>query len=123
MNYCHIDSPIGRLLVAGDDEAVRYIEFPRNGKAGQPDPDWRESMRGPVAEAVRQLREYFDGGRTQFDLPLAPEGTPFQCTVWRQLQEIPYGKLSRTANWRSAWGIRKHRARWERRMGKTPSPS
>jgi methylated-DNA-[protein]-cysteine S-methyltransferase len=92
VNYCHIDSPIGTLLIAGDDEAVRYIEFPRDGKPGQPKPDWRESARGPVAEAVRQLREYFHGDRTQFDLPLAPEGTPFQCSVWRRLQDIPYGE-------------------------------
>ncbi len=92
MNYCHVESPIGTLLVAGDDEALRSIEFPREGKPGQPKPEWHESMRGPVAEAVRQLREYFNGSRTEFDLPLAPEGTPFQCAVWRQLQEIPYGE-------------------------------
>ena len=49
-------------------------------------------MRGPVAEAVRQLLEYFALKRTSFDLPLAPEGTPFQRSVWRHLQDIPYGE-------------------------------
>ena len=38
------------------------------------------------------MREYFSGRRTEFDLPLAPEGTEFQRTVWRHLQDIPYGQ-------------------------------
>src|ERR1700688_3149557 len=41
---------------------------------------------------MRQLREYFAGKRTEFSLPLAPEGTAFQRSVWRQLQAIPYGE-------------------------------
>jgi methylated-DNA-[protein]-cysteine S-methyltransferase len=92
MNYCVIESPVGSLLVAGDEAAVRRIEFPRDGKPGRPQPGWRESMAGPVQEAVRQLREYFSGRRTRFDLPLVPEGTEFQRTVWRCLQDIPYGQ-------------------------------
>jgi methylated-DNA-[protein]-cysteine S-methyltransferase len=39
-------------------------------------------------------REYFDGRRRQFDLPLAPEGTPFQQRVWRALLDIPYGQTT-----------------------------
>lgn len=38
------------------------------------------------------MHDYFAGRRTEFDLPLAPEGTPFQRAVWRQLQDIPYGE-------------------------------
>jgi methylated-DNA-[protein]-cysteine S-methyltransferase len=41
---------------------------------------------------VKQLREYFAGQRADFDLPLAPEGTEFQRTVWRNLRDIPYGE-------------------------------
>ena len=44
-----------------------------------------------MAEAKKQLDEYFAGRRTRFDLPLAPCGTPFQLRAWRALQEIPYG--------------------------------
>ena len=80
------------LLIAGDDDAVECISFPRHSKAAQPEPGWQESQRGAVAEAIRQLREYFAGGRTGFDLALAPKGTEFQRAVWRQLQEIPYGE-------------------------------
>ena len=92
MNYTYLHSPIGPLLIAGDQDAVRYIYFPKNGKAVKPERNWVESAAGPVAQAVTQLREYFAGERTDFDLPLAFEGTPFQRTVWRKLQEIPYGE-------------------------------
>jgi len=92
MNYCYVDSPVGRLLVAGDDNAVRRIEFPQDGTPGRPEAGWHESIGGPLQEAVRQLREYFSGARTEFDLPLAPEGTIFQRNVWSRLQEIPYGQ-------------------------------
>lgn len=44
-------------------------------------------------EAARQLREYFNGERTVFDLTLAPEGTPFQMRVWKSLSEIPYARV------------------------------
>ena len=47
---------------------------------------------GPFAAVIGQLREYFAGERTTFDLPLAPSGTPFQQRVWIALGEIPYGR-------------------------------
>jgi methylated-DNA-[protein]-cysteine S-methyltransferase len=92
MNYTYLDTPIGRLLIAGDTEAVRRIDFPKNGEARSPEQGWTESARGPVGQAVQQLCEYFAGDRADFDLPLAPEGTEFQRTVWRNLQDIPYGE-------------------------------
>ncbi len=92
MNYTYLDTPIGTLLIAGDGEAVRRIDFPRNGKKSAPAEGWTESARGPVGQAVKQLSEYFAGKRAEFDLPLAPEGTEFQRTVWRNLQDIPYGE-------------------------------
>lgn len=45
-----------------------------------------------LAGAAAQLEEYFAGGRTEFDLPLAPEGTDFQRRVWAELVRIPYGE-------------------------------
>ena len=45
-----------------------------------------------IIQAIAQLDEYFNGTRKYFDLPLTPEGTPFQKQVWEALQEIPYGK-------------------------------
>lgn len=45
-----------------------------------------------INETIKQLTEYFEGKREDFNLPLAPEGTPFQKKVWKALQEIPYGE-------------------------------
>ena len=92
MNYAYLETPIGPLLIAGDADGIHQISFPKNGKAVKPEPGWTESTRGSVAVAMKQLREYFAGKRTDFALPLVPEGTPFQRSVWKALQEIPYGK-------------------------------
>ena len=92
MNYCYYNSPIGPLLIAGDHDSIRHIRFAKKGKVEQPEPGWVESRTGPVAEAAAQLHEYFAGQRTEFDLPLTLDGTPFQRAVWHKLQEIPYGE-------------------------------
>src|SRR5258706_8100764 len=55
-------------------------------------PDWiRDDGAAPFARTIAQLRDYFDGALTGFDLPLAPRGTEFQMTVWRELCNIPFG--------------------------------
>src|SRR5277367_3279841 len=92
MNYCYFESPIGPLLVAGDQEGVRQILFPKHGKAAKPERGWIEANSGAVSVTVTQLRQYFAGRRAEFDLPLAPQGTPFQLSVWRELRKIPYGQ-------------------------------
>jgi methylated-DNA-[protein]-cysteine S-methyltransferase len=92
VNYAYLESPIGPLLIAGDGTSIRHISFPKNGKAVKPQPGWVESARGAVGQGIRQLQEYFTGRRVDFDLPLTPEGTAFQLSVWRALQDIPYGQ-------------------------------
>ncbi len=91
MHYAWEDSPVGRLLIAGDEEGLRVILFAEGRTAAQPDPGWRENP-AALTEAVGQLREYFAGSRRRFDLRLAPAGTPFQRRVWNGLQQIPYGE-------------------------------
>ncbi len=91
MYYAWMDSPVGKLLVAGDQAGLRQVSFANGRGVVQPDAAWRENRR-QVADAIRQLRDYFAGTRRQFDLPLAPEGTPFQIRVWNELQRIPYGE-------------------------------
>ena len=92
MNYLYLETPIGSLLIAGDAESVRHIRFPEGRMPAVPDAGWIEGSTGPLPAASRQLREYFAGTRTEFDLPLLPEGTAFQKSVWRKLQDIPYGE-------------------------------
>ena len=93
MIYTTMDSPVGPLSIAGDDAGLCFILFASGKRRAGARPDWQESERGVVHEAVRQLRAYFARKLTRFDLPLTPAGTPFQLEVWRELQRIPYGSV------------------------------
>lgn len=90
-HYHYYDSPIGSLLLAGDDDQLSLLGFPGGSMARRHETDWREDA-APFTEVIRQLDAYFGGELTQFDLPLAPEGTEFQRQVWSALQEIPFGE-------------------------------
>ena len=76
-----MESPIGPLTIVGDENGLQSLSFgarARDDCAGS----------GIVREAIVQLHAYFAGKRTRFDLPLNPEGTPFQKEVWQELQEV-----------------------------------
>lgn len=90
MYYCYVDSPIGELLLAGTEDALSMIGFPKGSMRRDPEPDWIFKEE-PFAEVRKQLQEYFDGERREFDVPLSLDGTKFQLSVWRALQDIPYG--------------------------------
>lgn len=92
IHYRHIASPVGPLLLVADDQAMRVIEFENPRHPYKRAPDWQEGDNAVLRAAQRQLREYFDGERTQFDLPLAPQGTEFQRQVWHTLAGIGFGK-------------------------------
>ena len=89
--YTHIDSPVGLLLAAGDDDALHYLSFPNSPNAVKPRSDWHQTD-APFLEVRRQLTAYFDGELRQFDLPLFLTGTAFQESVWRHLATIPFGE-------------------------------
>jgi methylated-DNA-[protein]-cysteine S-methyltransferase len=90
--YWHeIDSPIGRLLLAGDGASLIQVCFQSGPRPQQPANDWIADG-APFRAAIAQLGEYFAGERYRFELQLAPRGTEFQRQVWRALTEIPYGK-------------------------------
>ncbi|MBU6470462.1 MAG: methylated-DNA--[protein]-cysteine S-methyltransferase [Gammaproteobacteria bacterium] len=91
MYYCYLRTPVGKLLLAGDDHGLRQVDFQDGPHPAQPDPAWRQDEK-PFRAVIQQLREYFDGERRSFDLPLAPAGTAFQLKVWHALRGIPYGK-------------------------------
>ncbi len=91
--YHHtVDTPIGGLLLVGDEDALCGVHF-QDGKRGptKPAQEWERSEK-PFREVVRQLKAYFAGKLTEFDLPLAPQGTEFQLKVWQTLRTIPYGE-------------------------------
>jgi methylated-DNA-[protein]-cysteine S-methyltransferase len=90
--YTYIDTPVGKLMLAGcDDHGLRLIAFQCGKGAMAPKPEWKQSA-APFRAVERQLREYFQGKRTEFDLLLHPKGTPFQKAVWKALLKIPYGQ-------------------------------
>ena len=83
MNYLSVSSPLGDLTLFEDDSQIISLDWGRvEGGEGSP----------VLEEAARQLEEYFDGDRQEFDLPLSPIGTQFQRKVWATMCEIPYGK-------------------------------
>jgi methylated-DNA-[protein]-cysteine S-methyltransferase len=91
VNYRYIDSPIGEILIAGDDDGLRYIGFPEGKGRIEPGAGWTRNDEA-FADAARQLAEYFAGERRSFDLNLSPHGTRFQLAVLQALQAIPYGE-------------------------------
>ena len=93
MYYCYLPTPIGDLLLAGEQDALCMIGFPQGAMRRDPEPDWIYKEQ-PFAEARRQLTEYFAGDRTEFDLPLHLEGTEFQLLVLEELKKIPYGETT-----------------------------
>lgn len=93
-----MDSPIGPIAITADSDAIIGIhfhdqrDFPSNGSDAD---QTRRSLlnKGLHRSAVEQLREYFEGIRTEFDLPIRFNGTEFQIKVWEQLLQIPYGEI------------------------------
>ncbi|MFV2090585.1 MAG: methylated-DNA--[protein]-cysteine S-methyltransferase [Pseudomonadales bacterium] len=91
MFYSYMDSPVGRLLLAGDKDQLKVIGFSSGAKARGAASDW-ERFDEPFRGVKKQLEEYFAGTRHEFELALAPDTTPFQAQVLQALQEIPYGE-------------------------------
>ena len=93
LSYTYLDSPIGRLLLAGDgsDNRLHRILFPNEQAKADPPGGWRRDDT-LFADAVDQIRAYFSGALTRFDLRLHFAGTDFQNAVWSALCSIPFGQ-------------------------------
>lgn len=84
IRHISFPSPLGPLSVFAEDDAIIAIESGRAPGAVENDL--------LLNEAKKQIDGYFDGKLTNFDLPLAPQGTPRQKEIWQALTEIPYGE-------------------------------
>ena len=91
--YKEIESPVGKLkLVASASALVAVLwenERPNRGKLDAMKFDPQQPI---LLETEHQLAEYFAGARSEFDLPLEPEGSAFQKKVWQALRAIPFGQ-------------------------------
>ncbi|MCB0140931.1 MAG: methylated-DNA--[protein]-cysteine S-methyltransferase [Caldilineaceae bacterium] len=90
--YTYFDSPLEPLLLISDGEALTGLFMVEQKYGPEVGADWVEAENAaPFPQAKAQLDAYFRGELTDFDLPLAPQGTDFQRTVWRELTHIPFG--------------------------------
>jgi len=87
-NVWFYNYPIGIVGIAEEDGAISRVFFCEE-----------KSLEGfevietqLIKKAAEQLREYFDGKRKEFDLPLALHGTDFMVSVWQALMTIPIGE-------------------------------
>lgn len=90
------DTPLGRLLLAGSVEQLKFLVFEQSSgirKHDIPKPDW-EPNEACFQEHIRQLTAYFAGDLQKFDLPVSGDGTGFQKKVWNALMDIPYGETA-----------------------------
>ncbi len=89
--YTTIKSPLGELLLTSNGKEITGLytkkdsHFFQIAKSGI-----RENK--PFTQAIKQLDEYFNGKRHEFDLPISANGTEFQQNVWKSLKKIGYGK-------------------------------
>ena len=89
MYYCAYPSPVGRLLLTADENALTGLWMDKTPPPGAREDGTREVLR----EAKRWLDGYFRGEAPKTLPPLAPEGTEFQKRIWRYLLEVPYGEV------------------------------
>ncbi|WP_298755283.1 methylated-DNA--[protein]-cysteine S-methyltransferase [uncultured Psychroserpens sp.] len=86
METCIINSPLGYTKIIGDEDGIAQVTV-LNSEEKETD-----IIPTVLEDCVIQLRDYFEGTRTKFDLKLNPQGTEFQKLIWTLLEEIPYGK-------------------------------
>jgi methylated-DNA-[protein]-cysteine S-methyltransferase len=89
MAICYIESPVGRLALEADGDALSAVRWASPGERARP-----EKVPPILREAERQLKRYFTGRLKAFDLKLAARGTDFQQRVWKMMSDIPYGETA-----------------------------
>ncbi|MFE2988893.1 methylated-DNA--[protein]-cysteine S-methyltransferase [Streptomyces sp. NPDC059262] len=95
--YTTLDSPLGELLLVGEESAtakggtaLAALTVPGRKNDAVAQDDWAEDAES-FAEISAQLRSYFDGRLTHFDIEYTGGGSGFQQRVWKALEAIPYG--------------------------------
>lgn len=84
-----IKTEYGYFYSCWEGEYLSELKYFRNNETGND----CEPMDAREKELEKQLREYMDGERKSFSIPLKPNGTQFQKKVWNELLKIPYGEV------------------------------
>ncbi len=93
ISYIRFATPIGTLFATSAGAALTGLYYEGGRHAPQIARTWIEDpTAAPLAECAQQVKEFLDGKRERFDLPLAPEGSEFQRRVWIEIARIPYGE-------------------------------
>jgi methylated-DNA-[protein]-cysteine S-methyltransferase len=94
MHYYDLyESPQGQMLLVADGEGISGVYFDGQKYLPRVAQEWRRDARHtPLRQAKRELAEYFGGERERFETELAPEGTPFQRSVWKAISTVGFGK-------------------------------
>ncbi|WP_085536956.1 methylated-DNA--[protein]-cysteine S-methyltransferase [Massilibacteroides vaginae] len=74
------------IWICEEDKYITRVSFQK------PDDSYKEQETPLIRETARQIDEYLDGERTEFTLPLNPQGTPYQKSVWNALQRVYFGE-------------------------------
>jgi methylated-DNA-[protein]-cysteine S-methyltransferase len=91
--YDLYESPHGQMLLVADGEGLSGVYFDGQKYLPRIDPGWRRDARhAPLRQTKQELSEYFGGKRERFETALAPEGTPFQLSVWKAISTVGFGK-------------------------------
>jgi AraC family transcriptional regulator of adaptative response/methylated-DNA-[protein]-cysteine methyltransferase len=90
-----INTPLGSMIAIADETALCLLEFPDRVKLDRQlkglTPQSHEKVK-PLLSIEKELALYFSGELTHFETPVKLIGTPFQQSVWRALQRIPFGE-------------------------------
>ncbi|OZS78603.1 cysteine methyltransferase [Tetzosporium hominis] len=83
-------TPIGRLVITGDEKAVHSVLFEDGDELQHP---YSETLPQELKLAFQEIKDYFEGKGKDFTFQMEPQtGTPFQREVWQSLSAIPYGE-------------------------------
>lgn len=97
-----IETPLGPMMAAADDRGLCLFEFADPARLERQVNRIQQNLKASLipgdhpilVQTEREMKEYFDGSRTEFTIPLNYQGTPFQMKAWKALLDIPYGQTS-----------------------------
>jgi methylated-DNA-[protein]-cysteine S-methyltransferase len=93
IHYSRFVTPVGTMIATAVGGALTGLYFEHGRHAPAVDASWKaDPASTPLRECARQLGEYIEGARREFQLPLAPQGSEFQRRVWIEIARIPFGE-------------------------------